>query len=83
MTTDECEQLCEAAGLNVRGSTQTVNRVVVTVGKDKRSSSTVITRLRRLAKEKDFPIRGIVFAEAPSKNGVSYGDDEYWFGVKA
>lgn len=77
MTTDECEKLCQDAGLNVRGSSQTVKHIIVTVGKDRRSSQTVITRLRKLAKEKDLPIRGIVFAQAPVE------DDEYWFGVQA
>jgi len=77
MTPSECEQLCEAAGLNVRGSSQTVKHIIVTVGKDRRSSQTVITRLRKLAKEKGINLGGIIFSESPK------GDDEYFFRERA
>jgi hypothetical protein len=55
--------------------TQTPHHLIAQVGKDKRSSQTVMTRLRKLAKEHGIELGGIVFSEAP------VGDCEYWFGI--
>lgn len=77
MTTSECESLCEAAGLNVRAVTQTAHHLIAQVGKDKRSSQTVITRLRKLAKDRGIELGGIIFSESPT------GDDEYYFRERA
>jgi len=77
MTTDECQELCEAAGLNVRVVTQTGHHLIAQVGKDRRSSQTVIARLRRLARDRDLLIGGIMFSQSP------FEDDSYWFGVRS
>lgn len=76
MSVEECEKLCQDAGLNVRTVTQTARYLIVQVGKSNRSSRVVIRRLQALASDRDLPEPKIFFSENPK------GDDEYWLRVR-
>jgi hypothetical protein len=75
MSPEECQELCEAAGLNVRAVTQTARHMIAIVAREKRSSQTVIRRLQLIAQERELEVKGIVFSQSPT------GDDEYAFRV--